>query len=295
MNGNFFNKIVGGLPFKKEPMTQEESIMTAQIDTLHVDVSSANIDICVHDKQNIEIALETYETGPQLYVSQEGPNVTITVEKRHPSYYSFKDMLHQTVRLSIWVPEALVKDWHIQATSGNIAIDRVVAHALLATTSSGHLKLSGLVLKKGIFKATSGRISMKQLNVEKCMAEASSGQLTFKNSVCREGQLSCTSGNIELRDVEAFNVSLRVTSGNIRMLDVQSEHLDARTTSGTIITDFSKQALDATVEATVNSGSIVCRLPVTIQKETRHSMRGVIGNGQHHMSLTARSGSIVLA
>jgi len=295
MNGNIFNKIVGGLPFKKEPMTQEESIMTAQIDTLHVDATSANIDICVHDKENIEIALETYETGPQLYVSQEGANVTIAVEKRHSSYYSFKDMLHQTVMLSIRVPEALVKDWHIKATSGNIAIDQIVAHALSVTTSSGHLKLSGLVLKKGIFKATSGHVSMKQLNVEEFTAEASSGQLTFKNSVCREGQLSCTSGNIELKEVEAFNVSLSITSGNIRLLEVQSEHLDARTTSGTIITDFSKQALDVTVEATVNSGNIVCRLPVIIQKETRHTLRGVIGNGEHLMLLKARSGSIVLA
>src|SRR5690625_6966653 len=104
MNGNIFNKIVGGLPFKKEPMTQEEIIMTTQIDTLHVDATSANIDICVHDKVNIEIALETYETGPQLYVSQEGANATIAVEKRHSSYYSFKDMLNQTVMLSIRVP-----------------------------------------------------------------------------------------------------------------------------------------------------------------------------------------------
>lgn len=295
MNGNIFNKIVGGLPFKKEPMTQEEIIMTTQIDTLHVDATSANIDICVHDKENIEIALETYETGPQLYVSQEGANATIAVDKRQQSHYGVKDMFHQTVRLSIWVPEALVKDWHIRATSGNIAIDQIVAHALLATTSSGHLKLSGVVLKKGIFKATSGRISMKQLNVEEFTAEASSGQLTLENSICREGELSCTSGNIELKDVEAFKVSLSVTSGNIRLVDVQSEHLDAQTTSGTIITNFSKQALDITVEATVNSGSIVCRLPLITQKETRHTMRGVIGNGDHLMLLKARSGSIVLA
>lgn len=66
MNGNIFNKIVGRLPLKKEPMTQEESIMTEQIDTLRVDTTAANIDICIHDKQNIEVVLETYETGPQL-------------------------------------------------------------------------------------------------------------------------------------------------------------------------------------------------------------------------------------
>lgn len=295
MTKSMFDKIITGLSFKKEPIVQKKSITDDQLNSINLVTSSTNVEILTHDKQSIDIVLETYDTGPVLEVSEVDQTIEITVGRYDHRNYGFTDLFNPTVCLCIHVPKDIIKYWHVKTSSGNVIINQIVAHSLSTTATSGNLKLSGLVLNNGVFRASSGNISMNQLNIEKCNVQSSSGNMTLENSMFHEGDFTCTSGNMVMDQLQASHLITKVTSGNIKLLAAQIENIDAHTTSGNIKVDFLNQELDATVDVTVKSGNIVCSLPLMIQKQTRQKLRGVIKDGNHLISLKSNSGTITVS
>ncbi len=187
----------------------------------------------------------------------------------------------------IWLRDCSGR-FHVGVASGDVEIDGL----------EGDLRLS----------AASGQLNVKDVRGS---IEASVASGDFMGSMITGSfKLEGASGDVTVEDCGG-RVDVRTASGDIWLRDVVSE-LTVSTSSGDV-SAFTVLSTDVDIEISCSSGdielrmeegssfrlelasvsgSIHCKLPMAVEKVSRHELRGVVGSGDGSVDLVTSSGDI---
>ena len=206
----------------------------------------------------------------------------------------------------------------VRVPSGTRLDLRLAAGSVTAEGTRSHLNLD-VIAADVTAKGTRGDL----------LIETASGSIDVQDA---EGNLDVDtgSGSVELVRVRAPNLRVDTGSGSVRCEDVTADEINIDTGSGgvevsrasarTIRVDVGSGAVDvalsreakdvyidtgsggvtlrvpesigAEVDLETGSGGIESDLPITVNRQERHSLRGRIGDGATHITVSTGSGGI---
>jgi hypothetical protein len=157
---------------------------------------------------------------------------------------------------------------HLRSTSGDVSVDG--ADALAATTTSGDLSVSG----------ARGELALESASGDIVVVDAPAGV-----------RAHTVSGELVLRGA-CGRVDGETQSGDIRArLRAPLQDAKLSSVSGEVAVDL-VPGLAATIAARSVSGSIDCRVPVTVLGHDRNSLDARIGQGGAPVRLESTSGNV---
>ncbi|HEX7064873.1 MAG TPA: DUF4097 family beta strand repeat-containing protein [Bacillales bacterium] len=280
-----FDETFGG-----ERKTESDHIDSEGMEELEISAEETDVVVHTHEKEIVDLKLETYEGGPTLETDKTGVKVRVNVHGRKSGITFGRRSLSE---LRIFVPKRLWAKVSIETQSGEIAVADVEASRFGSKSGSGEVEIRGVRASEASVKTGSGKLEVKEFEGESFSFASESGEVLLakmrgniqgKN---RSGEISVyqcegmeihlknKSGSIEARKVTAENVSLRTSSGEIEMDELRAREtlLDSRSgeiiggrltgdlrskaTSGEVELDFTEAGRNIFVET--NSGDIELR------------------------------------
>jgi DUF4097 and DUF4098 domain-containing protein YvlB len=307
-------------PSGDERQTQTATFDPEGIDGLEVSTEEVEVEIRTHDRNKVDIVLETYENGPALETRQTEDTLEITATESE-SHYFFKNS--PATRLTVVVPDHLWDSLSIDTESGGISLTGMKVSRLGIKTFSGELEIEnmqvgesslktssgGIVIRKVeaesfSFVSASGRVSLTDVN-GKIYGKTQSGPITVHQLEGAELDLKSRAGSIEIHGAKADNASFQTTSGEIDVeklaaLDTQfysrggdvslkdlSGEVRGSTISGEVELEVTDVGRDIRVET--SSGDIVLRRN---QQTWNAQLKLYTGIGEVNVAADARQTSI---
>ncbi|SHG54974.1 Putative adhesin [Ornithinibacillus halophilus] len=271
-----------------KPVVQKETVHVNKLNMLDIDTSSVNVKILIHEEQQIDVLLETYEDGPKLSVNDSKERVEISAKtERQISFSLFKNL--PTCKMTVKLPRDIAAHWKVQTGSGKVTANGILADTVFFGANSGMVNISDVKANKLELKASSGRIIATNIKVDQLNYTVSSGVADF-DSIYGDIQGSANSGAISMRNINSEILDVRASSGNINLEDLQSKKVTAKANSGTI---YINRIAVEDADTTISSGNIkVFKLDGNL---TGHANSGNINvelTGDSALDLRVGSGNI---
>lgn len=270
-NTNLFNSEKG-----KYNINDEKSININGIDTISINVTSAQINVIPYDGLEVKahfygnITTSSSYAKPELECYVNGDTLYINTKSKNIVTFGF---FSSNLKLDVDVP----------ASYGS---------SLKLVSSSGSINLSSLKLKNLSCNLSSGSININQIYAEDFKYNSSSGSLTAENLITKVSTLSSSSGSQRLI---GFSGDLKASSssGSIRAEYTSFDNnININASSGSVtvkLPDSSAFYLDASA----SSGSIRSSFPVIVTgSNNRHELRGTVVSDKNKVSIHTSSGSI---
>lgn len=243
---NFLSKMIryaenSGGPSGDERQTQTETFDSEGIDGLEVSTEEVEVEIRTHDRNKIDIVLETYEHGPALETRQTEDTLEITATESD-SHHFFKNS--PATRLVVTVPDRLWGSLSIDTESGEISVIGMNVSRFGIKTYSGELKIENIQVDEGKLKTSSGGIGFRKVDTQSFSFAAASGEVSLTDV---NGKIygQTQSGPITVHQLKGAELDLKTRSGGIELHDAKVENASFRTTSGKI--DIEKLSADETL------------------------------------------------
>lgn len=254
-----------------ESIRQENTVEVERIKELAVNSDVTNVHFSVHDKQRIDMVLETFEKGPELVVQQTNDRLEVNVEI--PRKRRIFRMKKQYSKLTIYLPEQFAERYEVKCSVGNVRMANLIAKQLEVKTGAGEMKLCTINAEYLKLESGAGNIQLRAINAGHLVATAGAGNI--KGNACH-GELTLESG-----------------AGNIEC-DVDGEDdLFMKSGAGNIYVHFQNpEQLNASIGATAGLGNVWTDLPVGIEKAGKFS--SVLGKGERDMTFITGVGNIKL-
>ena len=137
----------------------------------------------------------------------------------------------------------------------------------------------------------SGNVNSKDLHLNNLILDVNSGNVNLDSITAQTGFLDVRSGNIDLQHYTG-QLEADVSSGNLSIqMDELSDDVKVEVSSGHVELDLPDKA-DFTLDGNVSSGLISSSFPLKNKQESKQTLKGINGTGEHHVDLSVSSGKI---
>ncbi|WP_019156233.1 LiaG family protein [Robertmurraya massiliosenegalensis] len=261
---------VGNLTwFSDKDNTKAE--ITNKIKSIDFDISSVNLEIIPEKRNDLEAV---FDGKGKINVRQSGNAITVSHERGWNSWFSFFN--HS--KLIVYIPEDYQKDMEINIGSGSVE--------LAGNSEKQPFTLDDLAIDMG-----SGSINLRHLQVNDFSHDGSSGNASIDGLSSKSSTINISSGNIKVTDfsgeLEADISSGKLDIGFAELVD----SVEIGVSSGTVTLDLPDQA-DFTLDGKIGSGNISYNLPLTIEEQDKHHVKGTLGTGKHNIDINVSNGTV---
>lgn len=259
----------------REQIIQENTIEAGHMPELAINSDIANITFLTHDKQQVNIVLETYEKGPELQVNvvNEKLEINARVQKERRIGIIVQP---KSCKLEVKLPKNFADHYTIQTSAGNISAADLVFNQAFLKTGAGNIRLENMNATKVELESGAGNIKVKSIDSVIFLAESGAGNI--------EGSL-CTG-----------SITARTGSGNVRFTVNGEQDLKMKSGAGNINVLFTRpENLNATIKASAGLGNVKSELPSHKNKNTTNELSSAIGKGENSFHFKTGVGNIHLA
>ncbi len=268
----------------------------------------------------IEVVIENYDSKVEIETkyaplkSKSFWEKVLGFEGKSSGYVDYHILVPEKIELNISniSGDVIISDIsggiEVNVTSGDLWIKRVKGHLDLETTS-GDVEVSAIegdVVASG----TSSNLEMFDVKGDANLS-STSGDISAEDMV-GSIQISNTSGDVSLKEIQG-NIEATTVSGEM-MIDQKEGGLHLESSSGDVevktkifpqykyyvetssgyIRLLLPQDSNAEVELETSSGSLDCKLPLTVSSVSRNLLKGKLGEGGPQINLITASGDISL-
>lgn len=262
-----------GQTFGRRSIKQRETIETNRINKLDISTTDVDIDVLIHDKQVMDIVLETYKDGPELSMDYSGEVAEIVVKS--PNNQKLFQVRLSTCRLQITVPSDIADNWQIITDSGDIFAPHLIADSFHIQSGSGSLELIDNKAKNLFIKTTSGDISARDMMGSELQFETTSGNVELDtihggimgstvsgdvyafNIQGEDLRVNTSSGEVDIKNTKVYKAVFNTSSGDIKADHLYAEKILLKASSGDIkLADFSGDIKGYTSSGSIELASI---------------------------------------
>ncbi|MFL0269452.1 DUF4097 family beta strand repeat-containing protein [Candidatus Clostridium radicumherbarum] len=257
-------------------INDEKSININGINTISVNVSSAQINVIPYDGLEVKahfygnVTTSSSFTKPELECYLSGDTLYINTKSKNIMTFGF---FNYDLKLDVNVPASYGR---------NLKLD----------SSSGSINLSSLKLKNLSCNLSSGSTNIKQIYADDFNYNSSSGSLTTENLTTKTSELNSSSGSQRLI---GFSGDLKASSssGSIRAEYASfNNNININASSGSVTVKLPENS-DFYLDASASSGSIRSSFPITVtSNNNRHELKGTVTSDKNKISIHTSSGSV---
>jgi len=183
-------------------------------------------------------------------------------------------------------------DLSLHGSSGEINVANTRGR-LQVNTASGGMTIRGADGDLDLNSA-SGDIELENTRSAHVDVDVASGGVRATGLRAESADLGSASGDIRVSDSHVPDLKVHTASGSVRVvLDGELRDLDAESASGNVEIVV-PSGFGAEIEMDTASGDIDSDFPISVTSQRRGHMRGTIGNGSAHLSLSTASGNVRL-
>jgi hypothetical protein len=289
------------------------------IDALKV-VEADNSEEAKRRADGIEVIIENYDSTVEIETkytplkSKSFWEKILGFDGKNSGYVDYHILVPEKIELNIFCISGgvIISDIsggvEINVTSGDLWIKRVKGHLDLETTS-GDAEISTI---EGGIVASGTSSDLEIFDVKGNVNLSSTSGNASAEDVAGSIQINNTSGDVSLKEVEG-NIEVSTASGDVIIdqkegglrLESSSGDMEVKTkifpqykyyveTSSGYIRLLLPQDSNAEVELETSSGSLDCKLPLTVSSVSRNLLKGKLGEGGPQINLITTSGEIEL-
>jgi len=177
--------------------------------------------------------------------------------------------------------DVIAADVMLKGTRGDIVVDAASA-GVEAQDTEGNLNID----------TGSGSVELLRVRAPNLRVDTGSGAVHCESVTADEINIDTGSGGVELASATARTVRVDVGSGSVDVeLSREARDVYVDTGSGSVTLRV-PESIGADVEFSTGSGDIDSDLPITVQGRGRGSLKGRIGDGAAHITVSTGSGGI---
>ncbi|MGQ0715039.1 MAG: DUF4097 family beta strand repeat-containing protein [Gemmatimonadaceae bacterium] len=172
-------------------------------------------------------------------------------------------------------------DVELEGTRGDVIVE-TASGSIEARDSEGNLDVD----------TGSGSVRLTNVRAPNLRVDTGSGGVTCDGVTSDEITIDTGSGGVEIARAAARTVRVDVGSGSVDVAlsrDAKDVYID--TGSGGVTLRV-PESIGADVDLDTGSGGIESELPISITRRSRGALKGRIGNGEAHISVSTGSGGI---
>jgi hypothetical protein len=268
----------------------------------------------------IEVVIENYDSKVEIETkytplkSKSFWEKVLGFDGKSSGYVDYHILVPEKIELNIFCisGDVIISDIsggvEVNVTSGDLWIKRVKGHLDLEITS-GDVEIS--TIEGGVVASgTSSNLEMFDVKGDANLS-STSGDISAEDMV-GSIQINNTSGDVSLKEIQG-NIEATTVSGEM-MIDQKEGGLHLESSSGNVevktkifpqykyyvetssgyIRLLLPQDSNAEVELETSSGSLDCKLPLTVSSVSRNLLKGELGEGGPKINLITTSGEIEL-
>jgi hypothetical protein len=268
----------------------------------------------------IEVVIENYDSKVEIETkytplkSKSFWEKVLGFEGKSSGYVDYHILVPEKIDLNISniSGDVIISDIsggiEVNVTSGDLWIKRVKGHLDLETTS-GDVEVSAI---EGDVVASGTSSNLEIFDVKgDANLSSTSGDISAED-VVGSTQINNTSGDVSLKEIQG-NIEVSTASGEV-MIDQKEGGLRLESSSGDVevktkifpqckyyvetSSGYIRLLLppdsNAEVELETSSGSLDCKLPLTVSSVSRNLLKGKLGEGGPPINLITASGDISL-
>lgn len=217
------------------------------------------------------------------------------------------DAIHASARIVVRVPPGVSVDAHLAV--GDLTATNVAGNLELES-SAGSISSSG---NRGELNAetASGDITVTNAQGD-LQLETASGNIEIRSATAQQINAETASGSIRVNEARAQTLNVETASGSIRVIGATAPNVKAETASGSVRVELTGEVREVEIstasgtaeavlpanfageiELETASGDVDVDFPMTVSRQTRHHLRGTIGQGgSARVSVSAASGDV---
>ena len=162
---------------------------------------------------------------------------------------------------------------------------------LLIETASGGVDVSDAEGNLDV-DTGSGSVDVVRVRARNLRVDTGSGGVRCEDVTSDEINIDTGSGGVEVARASARTIRVDVGSGSVDVaLSREAKDVYIDTGSGAVTLRV-PESIGAEVDLETGSGGIESDLPITVTRQERHSLRGRIGDGSAHITVSTGSGGI---
>ncbi len=193
----------------------ESFVSTTEISSINLAVTTKNVFIKTHDKEEIMVNHYT-KKGEEVLISEGEKILTILQTRKHIyNWYNFQFPKKEFLSIEILIPKDIVIDVKAYTSTGNVKIVDI-------KSSSINIKLN------------TGNIYVKDVETSELDIVNRTGNTTIKDSVVDDLNIKSTTGNVSISNITANNVVAQNNTGNINSTNIKATSVDLEATTGNI-------------------------------------------------------------
>jgi len=246
--------------------------LTKRIDTIEVDVSSAQVNMIPEDRDNIRA-----ELSGKGKVSMDKDGDTIKIDYKR-GFFNGLQFFNQTPKLNIYIPSDYSKSLELKIGSGYLAFE--------GPSDDEPISLDSLSIDM-----SSGKVDLKNIKAKEFEHEGSSGLADIDTLTAESASVRMSSGKAKIKDLKG-KLDAKISSG---LLDIQLSELtdpvELQASSGQIKLDLPDDA-DFMLNGKSSSGFIECDLPLRDKISEKGKVKGTFGTGKHPIDVQVSSGHV---
>ena len=261
----------------KKTITDAKSYSVNEISALNINASSWNVSLSVGSGDEVSVDI----TG-SISKGEEIPSVSLsngTLAILQVSEDSGKNQIAfgKKGQITVTIPSELAVPIEIDNGYGDMEINHIAVPQFLLNNEAGYVSFTN-------FEADMLQIS------------STSGDITISSSSIPDISVVSSSGYISLKQTEYLDCSLTAKSGEINIADAVSHgNLSLQTGSGDISVTYQNEPDSLTFDVASGSEDLSLKFSsANYQIETSAHKQGVIGNGEHRLTLNSDHGTIVI-
>jgi len=167
------------------------------------------------------------------------------------------------------------------------------AGGLAVEVGSGSVHLDGNRGNVSV-ETGSGDVEVRDSDVEHLVVETGSGTIRAMGVAASGVSLETGSGDIDADGIRTAKASLETGSGRVELrLRGDAENVVVESGSGDVTVTV-PEGMGAAVHMETGSGEVEASVPLQITRQSRHELKGTIGDGQGRLSMETGSGRVAL-
>ncbi|MGP4068409.1 DUF4097 family beta strand repeat-containing protein [Halobacillus sp. B29] len=269
---------------EKLKVHKEEAFTASEIQAIHVDTSSADIQFVEGKSNQIEVSLSGYARKWKEYsyeVEEAEGQLNVNLKKKNNGLgFSFGFVRGDNLELLVKVPKQKLEVVNIGTSSSEVTLRDIQVSQLIAATSSGDIEVSSLEVDE-------------QLNLH-----SSSGSVMMTNIKGSEAEvdLKTSSGDIEGKGLLFNEMKAQSSSGNVDVLhESMAGNLTAHTSSGDVTFSFEEEPQSFILDYQSSSGEERIQLDgIQYERRAEHEVRGHKGDQKYQILVETSSGDFTL-
>jgi|GEM_PF-6983264 len=268
---------------EKRQIHKEETFTANDVREIHVDRSSADVQIVEVESNQIQVTLSGYARKWKQYsyqLEEMNGKLKIKLEKNHGLGLSFGFIRGDDLKLLVEVPEQKLEFVKINTSSSEINLNDLQVHHLIASSSSGDIEVANLQMEE-------------KLNIDSSSGDVTMTDIEGANAIV---DLSTSSGDIEGDGLLVHEMKADSSSGKV---DISHErlagNLTANTSSGDVTFSFEEEPSSFMLSYRSSSGDERIQLDgIHYERRAEHEVKGHKGDQQYQIVVETSSGDFTL-